>query len=258
MNIVDFQKRKLKEFYVAVYVVPKEIIIRTDSCIANKILYVLVGVDIIGYRQVLGMYFENENDNRFWLEKFEDLKARNVRRILFFVTPKSKNIERCIKIIYNDTRIIHSPDEAFSSIIKFFSDKPSRKMQTNLKDLFFCKDIEEYKINFEMFKEIYIDNKLISILLTSKQQTFEEFYQYSCSLRKLLYPYYLIKEFKKHLNKLKTRQILCLNINEVIEASLPLIDSFEHGRSYSKAEWLELISSIYEEYDGILEEYING
>ena len=36
INIVDFQKRKLNNFYVIVYVIPKEIRIRTESCITNK------------------------------------------------------------------------------------------------------------------------------------------------------------------------------------------------------------------------------
>ena len=107
INIVDFQKRKLNNFYVTVYVIVKEIKIRTESCITNKKLYVLAAMDIFGNRQILGMYFDNENDNRFWLEKFEDLKARGLDKILFFITPPHKNIERCIKIIYNGVQIIH-------------------------------------------------------------------------------------------------------------------------------------------------------
>ena len=62
---------------------------------------------------------------------------------------------------------------------------------------------------------------------------------------------------QKYLNKINTREKLCTNINEVIEAFMPYIHRFEKGRSYSKTEWLELISNIYDEYAEILEEYIN-
>ena len=47
LNITDFQKRKLKEFYIAMYVIEKDVQIRTDVCINNKKLYTLYGVDII-------------------------------------------------------------------------------------------------------------------------------------------------------------------------------------------------------------------
>lgn len=93
INLMDFQKRKLKNFYIALYIITKEIRIRTESCITNKKLYVLTGLDIMGSRQVLGVYFDNKNDNRFWLERFEDIQARGVNKVLFFVTPVNKNIE---------------------------------------------------------------------------------------------------------------------------------------------------------------------
>lgn len=258
INLNDFKKRKLKNFYVTVYVITKEIRIRTETCIADKSLYVLAGMDITGARQILGVYFDNKEDNRFWLERFEDIKARGVEEILFFVTPKNKNIERGIKILYNNIQIIHSLDETFKSITQFFTDKPLRKAQINLKELFFKESIEAYKIDLELFKEMYIESKIMEIVLSKKESEIESFYKYSFSLRRLLYPYYLIRDMQQSLNKLKTMDKLCTNINEVIETFLPYIHSFERGRTYNKKEWLNLISDIYEDYKEILEGYING
>ena len=258
INLIDLQKRKLKKCYVAVYVVVKDIKVRTDTCISDRKLYILFGIDIMGNRQILGIYFNSENNNRFWLEKFEDFQARNLNEILFFVTPANKNIERCIKIIYNDVKIIHSPDYIFENITKFLANHPSRKMKVALKDLFLTKNIEEYKIKLEIFKEIYVDNNIILIMLNKHQKEIEKYYEYTQDLRILFYPYYTIYEMKKFLNKLKTKEPLCSNINEVIEFCLPYINSFEIGRNYSKKEWLELISGIYNKYQEKLEVYING
>ena len=258
INLTDFQKRKLKKCYIALYIVTKEIKIRTESAIADKTVYVLIGVDIKGARQILGIYFEKTNDNRFWLEQFEDIKARGVEKILFFVTPKNKNIEKAIRILYNNVELVHSPDEIYKNITQFFAEKPSRKMQISFKDLFLKENIEAYKVDLEYFKERYINSKIINILISKKEKEIEQFYKYDYTLRKLLYPYYLIREMQKSLNKLKNREKLCTNKNEVIEVFLPYINSFERGRSYSKVEWLELISKIYEKYEEVLEEYIDG
>ena len=67
INLIDLQKRKLKKCYVAVYVVVKDIKVRTDTCISDRKLYILFGIDIMGNRQILGIYFNSENNNRFWL-----------------------------------------------------------------------------------------------------------------------------------------------------------------------------------------------
>lgn len=258
IKLIDFQKRKFSNCFVAIYIVTKNIKIRTDTCITNKKLYFVFGLDFMGYRQVFGMYFDNENDTRFWLEKFEDFQARNLKDILFLITPPNKNIERAVKIIYNSVQIIHSPDSTFESITKFWADHPSRKMKIALKDLFLVQDYERYQINLEMFKNIYVDNHLILMMLDKMKQEMETFYQYPHQLRALFYPFYTIHEMKKFLNKLKTKEPLCSNINEVVEFCLPYVNSFEMGRNYSKKEWLDLISFLYDKYQDSLEEYLNG
>lgn len=228
INLTDFQKRKFSNCFIAVYVVSKDIKIRTDTCLTNKKIYIIFGLDIMGSRQILGIYFDNENDTRFWLEKFEDFQARHLKDILFFITIPNKNIER------------------------------AGKMKVALKDLFLAQDYEKYKINFELFKSVYVDNSLILIMLDKMQKEIDTFYQYSHQLRMLFYPFYTIHEMKKFLNKLKTKEPLCTNINEVIEFCLPYINSFEFGRNFSKKDWLDLICFLYYEYNDKLEEYLNG
>lgn len=258
INLTDFQKRKFSSCFISIYVVTKDIKIRTDTCIADKKLYILFGLDIMGNRKIFGIYFDNENDTRFWLEKFEDFQARNLNDILFFITPPNKNIERAVKIIYNSVKIIHSPDSTFDSITKFWADHPSRKMKVALKDLFLAQDYERYKINLELFKNIYVDNSLIVIMLDKMQDEINTFYQYPQKTRVLFYPFYTIHEMKKFLNKLKTKEPLCTSINEVIDFCLPYINSFELGRNYSKKEWLDLICFLYDDYHEKLEVYLNG
>lgn len=259
LNIIDFQKRKLKKFYLSTYIITKDIKIRADTCISDRKLYVLFGYDFIGDRQILGMYFGNDNDQRFWLERFEEIQSKGVEKIMFFVTPKNKNIERCIKIVYNGIKIVHSPDEVLTSITRFLADRPSRKLKLELKNLFLEENIEKFKEELKKFKEIYVDNQIVKVLLDKKEQQIEEYYQYSKELREVFYPYYPIYEMKKYLNKIKTKEPLCRNINEVMEFCLPYINSFESGRSYSKADWLSLMGRIYanKEYAKELEEYID-
>ena len=136
----------------------------------------------MGNKEIIGMYFENTKNNRYWLEKFEELKSRNVEKILFFVTPHNQNIERCIKIIYNETKIINSPDSIQYGISRFFADHPSRKMQTELKDLFLLEDKKKFLENLKIFKEMCVDNKFIEILLDKNEKEIEEFYQYNYDL----------------------------------------------------------------------------
>ena len=258
IGTIDFQKRKLKDFYLAIYITTKDTNIRAETTISTKTLYVVWGMDILGNRQILGMYFERENDNRFWLEKFEDIQARNTKKIIFLITPCNKNIERCAKIIYNDVEIIHSPDDIMHSITKFLSFRSYRKAIIELKNLFYRENKQQFEIEYKIFKEVYINNRILILTLEKNKNSILKFYEYNKMLRKLFYPYYTFGGIQKFLNKLNTKETLCTDVNEVIEFCLPLINSFERGRTYSKKEWLELIDEIYDEYKEKLEEYLNG
>lgn len=63
INLTDFQKRKFSNCFIAVYVVTKDIKIRTDICLTNKKMYIVFGLDIMESRQILGIYFDNENED---------------------------------------------------------------------------------------------------------------------------------------------------------------------------------------------------
>lgn len=256
INLVDLQKRNLKTAYLAWFVITKNIKVRFSNCIETKTLYIIYGIDKLGNRQVLGMFFENENDNRFWLETFEDFKAKNAQNVLFIVTPANRNLERCVKIVYNSIRVVHSPDSVIESITKYFSDRPSRALKVSFKNLFLAKDLQALDLELQFFKDKYINNKVILMLLERKEKDIRKFYEYGYDIRKFLYPYYAIHEFKKFLNKLNTLENLCCSVNEIIEFCLPYINHFEVGRTHYKAEWLDLISVFYETFPQDMEVYI--
>lgn len=258
IDLNDLQKRKLEKYYLAWYIIDKEITIRDENCIQKKILYTIYGVDILGNRQVIGVYFEKAYDNRFWLETFEDIQARGAETALFLVTPAHHNIERCSKIVYNSIRIVHSPDDVILSITKFFSEKPTRALRVSFKNLFLADDLDKYKLELQLFKEQYINNKVIMLLLQRKEPQIQKFYDYSYELRKFFYPYYAILEMRKYLNKLNNLKPLCSNLTDVIEVFLPYINKFEAARSYYKKEWLDLVSILYDKFPEDLEVYLDG
>lgn len=256
LKLIDFEKRKLKKCYISLLFFAEQIKIRQEGCFTIKTVYTLLGTDIGGNRQVIGTYFENTDYNRFWLEVFESLKSRGMEFVLFLVTPHNKNLERCAKIIYNNINIVYSPDELIRDITRFFTEKSTRKFVKNLKDLFFAETLEAHQIEMKMFKEQFEKNKIVLILLDKKEREIREFYKYNYKIRKFLYPYYAVRDMARVLRKLNSKDPLCTNLNEINESFLYYINSYESARSYHRADWLELLSIIYEQYGKELEEYL--
>lgn len=257
INLIDLQKRKLEKCYLSLNFIVENIRTRTEGCFCNKNLYVLLGTDIEGNRKVIGTFFENTQYNRFWLDVFEDLKARGLEFVLFLVTPHNKNIERCAKIVYNNLNVVYSPDELLIDITRFFTEKSTRKFVKNLKDLFFAKSLDNHIIEMKMFHEQFSNNRIVLLLLDKRESEIQEFYKYPYEIRKFLYPYYAIRDMRRYLHKLNSQEPLCTNLNEVNIYFLEYINTYESSRSYYRAQWLDFLNFLYERYTKELEDYLN-
>jgi len=91
--------------------------IKDEGRIVNKAAYVVLGINIEGYKDVLGIWIGESESSKFWLGVLNDLKTRGVEEVLLFcvdgltglkeaieaVFPKS-DIQRCI--IHQSSQLI--------------------------------------------------------------------------------------------------------------------------------------------------------
>ena len=109
----------------------------------------------------------------------------------------------------------------------------------------------------KMFEEQFADNKIVLMLLNKREPEIQKFYEQPYEIRKFLYPYYAIRDMRRFLRKLNTREPLCTNINEINTYFLEYINSYESSRSYYRAQWLVFLNFLYERYSEELEDYLN-
>lgn len=102
LTLLECSKKRLAETYVVVYAIKNEINIKKADCIETTNIYTLIGIDIKGYRHFLNIHQDRINNNRFWLDCFENLKTRGVRNILFLSVDNNKNMKRTAKIAFPD------------------------------------------------------------------------------------------------------------------------------------------------------------
>ncbi len=169
IDLKEFQK-KLERSYISVYVIVKEILIETQDGIEPKNLCIFYGFTALGARRVIALYFEDTLDNRFWLNVFQDFKAKNLINIMFLVTPQNKNIERYAKIVYNDIEIVRSPEDIMASIDIFFATKTSRYLEIQLKNLFLAEDIKTCKDKIDLFKQQFLIINLFYLFLKNRKK----------------------------------------------------------------------------------------
>ena len=122
-NYEEIQNKKLKEFYVVVQMVSTELLLGEGTILEPSKVTMIYGLDILGYRTIIGMYIENREDNRYWLKELERVKQRGLKKVLYVsIEENNKKLEQAFKIVYNPC-IKESLNERIEKIAKYTQKK---------------------------------------------------------------------------------------------------------------------------------------
>lgn len=247
LTITDCSKRRLEDTYLVIYAIKNEINIKKGEYIEKEDIYTLVGIDKKGFRTLINVYPDKKNNNRYWLDCFENLKVRGIKNILFLSVDDNKNIKKAAKVSFPTITFIDSITDIMPKFYKFSYEKNAREIGSKLHNLYVQKTLTDFKDQFKKFKERYnnvIHQKLIEKYLTN----IESLYKYSVNIRKLLFRHsaniYLYDRIRLNFNSQKS---YVNNLEEVYE-KLGGMDDYFGFTSFKKNEWILMLNDIIQLY----------
>lgn len=102
-NIKQWQVRSLEPVYFVVWMDGISMKIRSNGKVINKTIFLVIGLNNHGMKEVLGMWINETESASFWLTVLTDLKARGVEDILIACTDNLKGFTEAIKSSYPKT-----------------------------------------------------------------------------------------------------------------------------------------------------------
>jgi len=100
-----WQDRPLESFYPIVYMDALQFKVRDAARVRNKAVYLAIGVNMEGMKEVLGMWIAQTEGAKFWLQIVTELKNRGVDDILFACVDGLKGFPEAIEAVYPETEI---------------------------------------------------------------------------------------------------------------------------------------------------------
>jgi putative transposase len=102
---IAWQSRPLEAMYPVVFFDALRVKIRGDGVVSNKAVYLALGIQADGQRDVLGLWIEQTEGAKFWLKVFNDLKTRGCQDILIAVVDGLKGLADAITTVYPRTTV---------------------------------------------------------------------------------------------------------------------------------------------------------
>lgn len=102
-DVDEWQKRSLDEIYLIVWLDGIRIKVRSNGKIINKSVYLIIGLNTLGKKEVLGMWMHETESASFWMNVLNDLKVRGVQDILIACSDNLKGLTQAIKAVFPAT-----------------------------------------------------------------------------------------------------------------------------------------------------------
>ena len=250
LKLIDYTKKRLDDMYIIMYAIKNEINMKKGEMIENVDVYTLVGLNKKGIRQLVGIYQDRPQNNRYWLDISENLKSRGLKTILFLTVDDNKNLKRTVKMTFPMVTFIDSLTYIVPKFYKYTSEKSSRQVCSKINKLFRHPTLNDYKKDFDDFKSVY-NNTIHKKLIEKYLKNVEGYYKYSYNIRTLLFkPYANFNIFNRIRLSFNCNEKYINDITEIYNV-LEDIDRFSGFTSFTKSQWTLILNDLMQLYPDI-------
>ena len=250
-----WRNRKLKPMYVFTYADCLYVPIKDDLTSSKKAIYVIIGVDVQGYKEILGMWIDNTESASFWSNVFENLKERGVQDILYMSSDGIAGFKDSLEKVFPKTQAQRCVVHLVRNIYSICPKKDTKNVIADYKKIYTSSSLEEANFQLDVFKEKYKDQKRIVKKVEDFMQYLEPLFELPQEIRKCIYTTNIIESVNSALRKV-TRgkgafpsessvfKVLFLRIRDLSEKWNKPIQNWKT----IQAQLIELFSNRYTKY----------
>ncbi|NPV30683.1 MAG: IS256-like element ISDku1 family transposase, partial [Firmicutes bacterium] len=151
--ISEWQSRPLERIYPVVFLDAIHFKVRKDGRIVNKAAYSVLGINMAGQKEVLGIWVGEHESASFWLSVCNDLKNRGVQDILIACKDGLSGFSEAINTVFPKTEIQLCVIHQIRNSLKYVPYKEQKEFMADLKKVYQALTIEEAELAFTAFKE---------------------------------------------------------------------------------------------------------
>lgn len=142
-QINEWKNRPLEPVYPFIFLDTIHYKVKEDGQIKNKAAYVVLGVTLDGFKDILGIWIGETESSKFWLGVLNDLKNRGVEDVLIFSVDGLTGLKEAIQAAYPNAEIQRCIIHQLRNSFKYVSYKDLREFANDFKEVYKAVNEEE-------------------------------------------------------------------------------------------------------------------
>lgn len=186
-EVEEWRNRSLQKCYPFVFVDCMYVTIRADYQTKECAVYTILGYDIKGHKEILGLWIGEAESKNYWMQIFDEIKSRGVEDIFFISMDGVSGLESGAKAIFPGVVVQRCIVHLIRNSVKYVPSKDYKAYCNDLKRVYgainlqaantafetFCNNWEKYPGAVEVWKRNY--------------KHVEQLFDYGSSVRKVMY-----------------------------------------------------------------------
>lgn len=208
-QVLEWQSRPLDDIYPIVYLDCIVLKIRQDKRVINKAIYLALGINLEGHKELLGLWLAETEGAKFWLSVLTELQNRGLRDIFIAAVDGLTGFPEAINTAYPQTKIQLCIVHMVRSSLKFVSWKDRKAVAADLKKIYQSLTVVESEQELAAFAETW-DEKFPTISQSWRRHwpNLITLFDYPDDIRKVIYTTNAIESLNSVIRKaVKNRKV---------------------------------------------------
>jgi putative transposase len=154
-QVMEWQSRPLDDLYPIVYLDCIVLKIRQDKRVINKAIYLALGINLEGHKELLGLWLAETEGAKFWLSVLTELQNRGLKDIFIAAVDGLTGFPDAINTVYPQTKIQLCIVHMVRNSLKFVSWKDRKAVAAGLRKIYQSLTVEEAERELVAFAEIW-------------------------------------------------------------------------------------------------------
>lgn len=150
-EVKRWQSRPLEPIYGIVYLDALYVKMRHEGRVENRAVYVAIGIDLEGNKEVLGLWASANEGAKFWLSVLSDLKNRGVKDLLIVCVDGLKGFPQAVEAVFPLAQVQLCIVHLVRASLKYVNWKERKQVAADLKPIYRAATAVEAEMNLASF-----------------------------------------------------------------------------------------------------------
>lgn len=244
-KLEEWRKRPLESIYPFIYLDAIHYKVRDEGHYVSKAFYTVLGVNLEGKKEILGLYLNESEGAKFWLQVLTDLQNRGVEDILIASVDGLKGFPEAINSVFPDTEVQLCIVHQIRNSLKYVASKDQKQFASELKCVYQAFTKEEAERELDKLEERW--GKKYPIIFESwknKWDNLSNYFKYAEPIRKVIYTTNIIESVHRQFRTLTKTKGAFPNDNSLLKLLFAGIQNAERKWTMPIKNWSLTISQL--------------